>query len=141
MNKIQKRDLLGFFVFLLILVAIFCISVFVYPMCLTSEGYSGEHVTPSLKEIIKSMLFFIPIILSFFAAIYLYYFALKFKRFYTMVFPCIVIVVTDLMFLGGIALYGVAFLWLMFLIIPASFVLFILGIIFGWKLDNKSKKA
>ena len=66
MNKIQKRDLLGFFVFLLILVAIFCISVFVYPMCLTSEGHSGEHVSPSLKEIIKSMLFFIPIILSFF---------------------------------------------------------------------------
>ena len=141
MNKIQKRDLLGFFVFLLILVAIFCISVFVYPMCLTSEGYSGEHVTPSLKEIIKSMLFFIPIILSFFAAIYLYYFALKFKRFNKLVFPCIVIDATVLVFLGGIALFGGAFLWLMFLIIPDSFVLFILGIIFGWKLDNKSKKA
>ena len=141
MNKIQKRDLLGFFVFLLILVAIFCISVFVYPMCLTSEGYSGEHVTPSLKEIIKSMLFFIPIILSFFAAIYLYYFALKFKRFNKLVFPCIVIDATVLVFLGGIALCGGAFLWLMFLIIPASFVLFILGIILGWKLDNKSKKA
>ena len=116
MNKIQKRDLLGFFVFLLILVAIFCISVFVYPMCLTSEGYSGEHVTPSLKEIIKSMLFFIPIILSFFAAIYLYYFALKFKRFNKLVFPCIVIDATVLVFWGGIALYGVAFLWLMFLV-------------------------
>ena len=141
MNKIQKRDLLGFFVFWLILVAIFCISVFVYPMCLTSEGYSGEHVTPSLKEIIKSMLFFIPIILSFFAAIYLYYFALKFKRFNKLVFPCIVIDATVLVFLGGNALFGGAFLWLMFLIIPASFVLFILGIIFGWKLDNKSKKA
>ena len=141
MNKIQKRDLVGFFAFLLILVAIFCISVFVYPMCLTSEGYSGEHVTPSLKEIIKSMLFFIPIILSFFAAIYLYYFALKFKRFNKLVFPCIVIDATVLVFLGGITLCGGAFLWLMFLIIPASFVLFILGIIFGWKLDNKSKKA
>ena len=126
---------------MLILVAIFCISVFVYPMCLTSEGYSGEHVTPSLKEIIKSMLFFIPIILSFFAAIYLYYFALKFKRFNKLVFPCIVIDATVLVSLGGIALCGGAFLWLMFLIIPASFVLFILGIIFGWKLDNKSKKA
>ena len=141
MNKIQKRDLLGFFVFFLILVAIFCISVFVYPMCLTSEGYSGEHVTPSLKEIIKSMLFFIPIILSFFAAIYLYYFAFKFKRFNKLVFPCIVIDATVLVYLGGIALCGVAFLWLMFLIIPVSFVLFILGIIFGWKLDNNSKKA
>ena len=141
MNKIQKRDLLGFFVFLLILVAIFCISVFVYPMCLTSEGYSGEHVTPSLKEITKSMLFFIPIILSFFAAIYLYYFVLKFKRFNKAVFPCIVIDATVLVCLGGIALCGVAFLWLMFLIIPASFVLFILGIIFGWKLDNKSPKS
>ena len=110
-------------------------------MCLTSEGYSGEHVTPSLKEIIKSMFFFIPIILSFFAAIYLYYFALKFKRFNKLVFPCIVIDATVLVFLGGIALFGGAFLWLMFLIIPASFVLFILGIIWGWKLDNKSKKA
>ena len=141
MNKIQKRDLLGFFVFLLFLVAIFCISVFVYPMCLTSEGYSGEHVTPSLKEIIKSMLFFIPIILSFFAAIHLYYYVLKFGRFNKLLFPCIVIDATVLVFLGGIALCGGAFLWLMFLIIPASFVLFILGIIFGWKLDNKSKKA
>ena len=141
MNKIQKRDLLGFFVFLLILVAIFYISVFVYPMCLTSEGYSGEHVTPSLKEIIKSMLLFIPIILSFGAATYLYYFALKFKRFNKLVFPCIVIDATVLVFLGGIALFGGAFLWLMFLIIPASFVLFILGIIWGWKLDNKSKKT
>ena len=141
MNKIQKRDLLGFFVFLLILVAIFCISVFVYPMCLTSEGYSGEHVTPSLKEIIKSMLLFIPIIFSFGATTYLYYFVLKFKRFNKLVFPCIVIDATVLVCLGGIALCGVAFVWLMFLIIPASFVLFILGIIFGWKLDNKSKKA
>ena len=141
MNKIQKRDLLGFFVFLLILVAIFYISVFVYPMCLTSEGYSGEHVGPSLKEITKSMLLFIPIILSFGAATYLYYFALKFKRFNKLVFPCIVIDATVLVLLGGIALFGQAFLWLMFLIIPASFVLFILGIIFGWKLDNKSKKA
>ena len=141
MNKIQKRDLLGFFCFLLILVAIFCIAVFVYPMCLTSEGYSGEHVCPSLKEIIKSMLLFIPIILSFGAATYLYYFALKFKRFNKLVFPCIVIDATVLVLLGGIALFGQAFLWLMFLIIPASFVLFILGIIFGWKLDNKSKKA
>ena len=77
MNKIQKRDLLGFFCFLLILVAIFCIAVFVYPMCLTSEGYSGEHVGPSLKEIIKSMLLFIPIILSFGAATYFYYFVLS----------------------------------------------------------------
>ena len=141
MNKIEKRYLLGFFVFLLILVAIFCISVFVYPMCLTSEGYSGEHVGPSLKEIIKSMLLFIPIILSFGAATYFYYFVLKFKRFNKAVFPCIVIDATVLVCLGGIALYGVAFLWLMFLIIPASFVLFILGIIFGWKLDNKSQKS
>ena len=141
MNKIQKRDLLGFFVFLLILVAIFCISVFVYPMCLTSEGYSGEHVVPSLKERIKSMLLFIPIILSFGAATYFYYFVLKFKRFNKAVFPCIVIDATVLVCLGGIALCGVAFLWLMFLIIPASFVLFILGIIFGWKLDNKSQKS
>ena len=141
MNKIQKRDLLGFFCYFLILAVIFCIAVFVYPMCLTSEGYSGEHVTPSLKEIIKSMLLFIPIILSFGAATYFYYFVLKFKRFNKAVFPCIVIDATVLVCLGGIALYGVAFLWLMFLIIPASFVLFILGIIFGWKLDNKSKKA
>ena len=141
MNKIQKRDLLGFFCFLLILIAIFCVAVFVYPMCLTSEGYSGEHVTPSLKEIIKSMLLFIPMILSFGAATYFYYFVLKFKRFNKAVFPCIVIDATVLVCLGGIALCGVAFLWLMFLIIPASFVLFILGIIFGWKLDNKSKKA
>ena len=141
MNKIQKRDLLGFFVFLLILVAIFCISVFVYPMCLTSEGYSGEHVGPSLKEIIKSMLLFTPIILSFGAATYFYYFVLKFKRFNKAVFPCIVIDATVLGCLGGIALFGQTFLWTMFLIIPASFVLFILGIIFGWKLDNKSKKA
>ena len=141
MNKIQKRDLLGFFCFLLILVAIFCVAVFVYPMCLTSEGYSGEHVGPSPKEIIKSMLLFIPIILSFGAATYFYYFVLKFKRFNKLVFPCIVIDATVLVLLGGIALFGQAFLWLMFLIIPASFVLFILGIIFGWKLDNKSKKA
>ena len=141
MNKIQKRDLLGFFVFLLILVAIFCISVFVYPMCLTSEGYSGEHVTPSLKEIIKSMLLFIPIILSFVAATYLYYFVLKFKRFNKLIFPCIVIDATVLVCLGGIALCGGAFLWLMFLIIPAFFVLFFLGIILGWKLDNKSQKS
>ena len=141
MNKIQKRDLLGFFCFLLILVAIFCVAVFVYPMCLTSEGYSGEHVGPSPKEIIKSMLLFIPIVLSFFTSIYLYYFPLKFKRFNKLLFPCIVIDATVLVFLGGIALFGGAFLWLMFLIIPASFVLFILGIIFGWKLDNKSKKA
>ena len=141
MNKIQKRDLVGFFVFLLILVAIFFISVFVYPMCLTSEGYSGEHVGPSPKEIIKSMLLFIPIILSFGAATYLYYFALKLKRFNKLVFPCIVIDATVLVLLGGIALFGQAFLWLMFLIIPASFVLFILGIIWGWKLDNKSKKT
>ena len=141
MNKIQKRDLLGFFVFLLILVAIFCISVFVYPMCLTSEGYSGEHVGPRLKEIIKSMLLFIPIILSFGAATYFYYFVLKFKRFNKAVFPCIVIDATVLVCLGGIALFGVASLWLMFLIIPASFVLFILGIIWGWKLDNESQKS
>ena len=141
MNKIQKRDLLGFFVFLLILVAIFCVAVFIYPMCLTSEGYSGEHVAPSLKEIIKSMLLFIPIILSFGAATYFYYFVLKFKRFNKAVFPCIVIDATVLVCLGGIALYGVAFLWIMFLIIPASFVLFILGIIWGWKLDNKSQKS
>ena len=141
MNKIQKRDLLGFFCFLLILVAIFCIAVFVYPMCLTSEGYSGEHVGPSLKEIIKSMLLFIPIILSFGAATYFYYFVLKFKRFNKAVFPCIVIDATVLVFWGGIALCGVAFGWLIFLIIPASFVLFILGIIFGWKLDNKYQKS
>ena len=126
---------------MLILVAIFCIAVFVYPMCLTSEGYSGEHVTPSLKEIIKSMLLFIPIILSFGAATYFYYFVLKFKRFNKLVFPCIVIDATVLVLLGGIALFGGTFLWLMFLIIPASFVLFILGIIWGWKLDNKSKKT
>ena len=123
MNKIQKRDLFGFFVFLLILVAIFCISVFVYPMCLTSEGYSGEHVGPSLKEIIKSMLLFIPIILSFGAATYLYYFALKFKRFNKLVFPCIVIDATVLVLLGGIALFGQAFLWSMFLIISRFFCL------------------
>ena len=141
MNKIQKRDLLGFFCFLLILVAIFCIAVFVYPRCLTSEGYSGEHVTPSLKEIIKSMLLFLPIISSFFAAIHLYYYVLKLSRFNKLLFPCIVIDATVLVFLGGIALCGAAFMWLMFLIIPASFVLFILGIIWGWKLDNKSKKA
>ena len=141
MNKIQKRDLLGFFCFLLILVAIFCIAVFVYPRCLTSEGYSGEHVTPSLKEIIKSMLLFLPIISSFFAAIHLYYYVLKLSRFNKLLFPCIVIDATVLVFLGGIALCGGAFMWLMFLIIPASFVLFILGIIWGWKLDNKSKKA
>ena len=141
MNKIQKRDLLGFFCFLLILIAIFCVAVFVYPMCLTSEGYSGEHVVPSPKEIIKSMLLFIPMILSFGAATYFYYFVLKFKRFNKAVFPCIVIDATVLVCLGGIALCGVAFLWLMFLIIPASFVLFILGIILGWILDNKSKKA
>ena len=30
MNKIQKRDLLGFFCYFLILAAIFCIAVFVY---------------------------------------------------------------------------------------------------------------
>ena len=141
MNKIQKRDLLGFFCFLLILVAIFCIAVFVYPMCLTSEGYSGEHVGPSLKEIIKSMLLFIPIILSFGAATYFYYFVLKFKRFNKAVFPCIVIDATVLVCLGGIALFGQTFLWSMFLIIPASFVWFILGIVFGWKLDNKSQKS
>ena len=141
MNKIQKRDLVGFFCYFLILAGIFCIAIFLYPMCLTSEGYSGEHVTPSLKEIIKSMLLFIPIILSFGAATYFYYFVLKFKRFNKVVFPCIVIDATVLVCLGGIALYGVAFLWLMFLIIPASFVLFILGIIFGWKLDNKSPKS
>ena len=140
MNKIQKRDLLGFFCYFLILAAIFCVAVFVYPMCLTSEGYSGEHVAPSLKEIIKSMLLFIPIILSFGVTTYFYYFVLKFKRFNKAVFPCIVIDATVLVCLGGIALCGVAFLWLMFLIIPASFVLFILGIIFGWKLDNKSQK-
>ena len=141
MNKIQKRDLLGFFCYFLILAVIFCIAVFVYPMCLTSEGYSGEHVAPSLKEIIKSMLLFIPIILSFGAATYFYYFVLKFKRFNKAVFPCIVIDDTVLVCLGGIALFGVASLWLMFLIIPASFVLFILGIILGWKLDNKSQKS
>ena len=141
MNKIQKRDLLGFFCFLLILVAIFCIAVFVYPMCLTSEGYSGEHVTPSLKEKIISILLFVPIISPFFAAIHLYYYVLKFGRFNKFLFPCIVIDATVLVFLGGIALCGGAFLWLMFLIIPASFVLFILGIIWGWKLDNKSKKT
>lgn len=141
MNKIQKRDLLGFFCFLLILVAIFCIAVFVYPRCLTSEGYSGEHVTPSLKEKIISILLFLPIISSFFAAIHLYYYVLKFSRFNKLLFPCIVIDATVLVFLGGIALCGGAFMWLMFLIIPASFVLFILGIIWGWKLDNKSKKA
>ena len=141
MNKNQKRDLLGFFCFLLILVAIFCVAVFVYPMCLRSEGYSGEHVTPSLKEKIISILLFAPIISSFFAAIYLYYFALKFKRFNKLLFPCIVIDATVLVFLGGIALCGGAFLWSMFLIIPASFVMFILGIIWGWKLDNKSQKS
>ena len=141
MNKIQKRDLLGFFVFLLILVAIFCVSVFVYPMCLRSEGYSGEHVTPSLKEKIISILLFAPIISSFFAAIHLYYYVFKFGRFNKLLFPCIVIDATVLVLLGGIALCGGAFLWSMFLIIPASFVLFILGIIFGWKLDNKSKKT
>ena len=110
-------------------------------MCLTSEGYSGEHVTPSLKEKIISILLFAPIISSFFAAIYLYYFALKFKRFNKLLFPCIVIDATVLVFLGGIALCGGAFLWSMFLIIPASFVMFILGIIWGWKLDNKSQKS
>ena len=141
MNKIQKRDLLGFFCFLLILVAIFCIAVFVYPMCLTSEGYSGEHVTPSLKEKIISILLFVPIISSFFAAIHLYYYVLKLGRFNKLLFPCIVIDATVLVFLGGIALCGGAFLWLMFLIIPASIVLFILGIILGWKLDNKSQKS
>ena len=100
MNKIQKRDLLGFFCYFLILAAIFCIAVFVYPMCLTSEGYSGEHVAPSLKEIIKSMLLFIPIILSFGAATYFYYFVLKFKRFNKLVFPCIVIDATVLSIFG-----------------------------------------
>ena len=141
MNKIQKRDFLGFFCYFLILAAIFCIAVFVYPMCLTSEGYSGEHVAPSLKETIKSMLLFIPMILSFGAATYFYYFVLKCKSFHKVVFPCIVIDATVLVCLGGIALCGVAFLWFMFFIIPTSFVLFILGIIFGWKLDNKSPKS
>ena len=53
MNRIQRRNSFGFFCYLLILIAIFYISIFIYPMCLDSEGYSGEHVVPNLNEIIK----------------------------------------------------------------------------------------
>ncbi len=138
MNRIQRRNLFGFFCYLLILVAVFYISIFIYPMCLVSEGYSGEHVAPKLNEIIKPILLLIPIISSFITAT-CFYFVLRFKRFNKLVFPCIVIDATVLIFLLGLTLFGGAFLWLMFLIIPVSLILFILGIVFGWILDNKQK--
>lgn len=138
MNRIQRRNLFGFLGYLLILVAIFYVAVFIYPMCLDSEGYSGEHVVPKLNEMIKPILLLIPIISSFVATTY-FYFALRFKRFNKLVFPCIVTDATILIFLLGCTLCGGAFLWLMFLIIPVSLVLFVLSIVSGWRLDNKQK--
>ena len=138
MNLVQRRNLFGFLGYLLILVAILYLSVFIYPMCLDSEGYSGEHVAPELNEITKPMLLLIPIISSFIVAT-CFYFILKFKRFNKFVFPCIVIDATVLIFSLGITLYGATFLWLIFLIIPVSLILFILGIVLGWILDNKQK--
>jgi len=138
MKRIQRRDLFGFFCYFLILFAFFCISIFIYPMLLDSEGYSGEHVGPNLNEIIKPMLVLIPIISSFIVAT-CSYFILRFKRFNKLVFPCIVIDATVLIFLLGVTLLGGAFLWLMFLIIPVSLILFILGIVLGWILDSKQK--
>ena len=138
MNGIKRRNLFGFLGYLLILIAIFYVSVFIYPMCLDSEGYSGEHVVPKLNEIIKPILLLIPIMSSFIAATY-FYFVLKFKRFNKLVFPCVVIDATILILSLGCTLFGATFLWLMFLIIPVSLILFVCGIVFGWILDNKQK--
>lgn len=138
MNKAQKRNILGFLIYLLIVIVIFCITNFVFPKSLVGEGYSGEHVVPETSEIIKPLLFLIPIILSF-CITTIFYFILKFKRFNKFVFPIIVTNASILVFWFGTALFGVAFGWLLFLIIPITFILFVLGIVFGWILDNKQK--
>ena len=58
MNKAQKRNILGFLIYLLIVIIIFCITNFVFPKSLVGEGYSGEHVVPETSEIIKPLLYY-----------------------------------------------------------------------------------
>ncbi len=137
MNKDQKRNIFGFLIYLVIAIVIFYITNYVFPKSLANGGYSGEDVGPKTNEMIKPLLFLIPIMLSFYISTVFYF--LKFKRFNKFVFPIMVINTSNLVFWLGTVLHGVAFVWFLFIIIPVSFLLFFLGIACGWILDNRQK--
>lgn len=85
------------------------------------------------------MLCIAPIFLIYFGTIVLY-FILKFKRFNKFIFPMIVFNSQCLIFVAGTGAFGVAFGWLIFMTLPLTLILIILGIIYGWINDHNYKK-